>query len=228
MDTKIETLFKEYGFELSNDQQEAFDTYYALLVEWNNKMNLTGIVDEDGVYVKHFLDSLMLGRDTELRQLSLLDVGSGAGFPGIPLKILFPTMKLTIIDALKKRIHFLEALSDALDLDVELIHGRIEEHKRRGHYDIVTARAVASLNMLGEFCVPFVKTGGYFVAYKSNRYQEEVETSRDAFTQLGATLKEHRDFSIRGHFRTLLVYEKLKETPNQYPRKFNKIKSKPL
>lgn len=228
MDPNIHALFKEHGFDLSRDQQKAFDTYYELLVEWNKKMNLTGIVDEKGVYVKHFLDSLMLGRDLELNKLSLLDVGSGAGFPGIPLKILFPSMKLTIIDALKKRIHFLETLTDKLGVNAELIHGRIEEHQKRGYYDVVTARAVASLNMLGEFCVPFVKKGGYFVAYKSNRYQEEVETSRGALELLGAKLKDHRDFSINGNFRTLLVYEKMKDTPKQYPRKFSRIKSKPL
>lgn len=228
MEDKIRTLFQEYGFNLTAEQEKAFTTYYDLLVEWNKTMNLTGIVDKEGVYVKHFLDSLMLGQSLDLSHSHLLDVGSGAGFPGIPLKIIFPSIKLTIIDALKKRIRFLEVLTGSLELEVELIHGRIEEHKRRGHYDVVTARAVASLNMLGEFCVPFVKQGGYFVAYKSNRYQEEVETSKKAMAVLGASLKRHEDFEILGNFRTLLFYEKEEETLKKYPRKFSKIKSKPL
>lgn len=221
-------MFDKNGFTLSKTQEEAFDTYFNRLIEWNRKMNLTGITDERGVYMKHFLDSLMLGKSMELTNRHMLDVGSGAGFPGIPLKIMFPGMKLTIIDALKKRIDFLENLTNALNLEVELIHGRIEEHKRRSYYDVVTARAVASLNMLGEFCVPFVKKGGYFVAYKSNQYEEEIRVSSQAFSILGAQLKTHSDFSIDGNFRTILIYEKTNDTPNKYPRRFNKMKSKPL
>lgn len=214
MNENIRTMFNKYGFTLTSEQEKAFDRYYDLLIEWNKKMNLTGITDERGVYIKHFLDSLMLARDMDLSGKHLLDVGSGAGFPGIPLKIMFPSMDLTIIDALKKRIQFLEVLTDNLGIDVELIHGRIEEHKRRSFYDVVTARAVASLNMLGEFCVPFVKKGGYFVAYKSNQYQEEVDTADQALSLLGARLDDHKDFSIDGNFRTLLMYEKIDNSPS--------------
>ncbi|MFP4078121.1 MAG: 16S rRNA (guanine(527)-N(7))-methyltransferase RsmG [Candidatus Izemoplasmataceae bacterium] len=228
MNENIRTMFEKKGFRLTSEQEKAFDGYYDLLIEWNHKMNLTGITDERGVYMKHFLDSLMLAKGIDLNGKHLLDVGSGAGFPGIPLKIMFPAMQLTIIDALKKRVQFLEVLTDALNIEAALIHGRIEEHERKASYDVVTARAVAPLNTLGEFCVPFVKPGGYFVAYKSNRYQEEVETSNKALTLLGARLSDHKDFSIDGNFRTLLMYEKINDTPGQYPRKYNKIKSKPL
>ncbi len=228
MDSDMRTLFQSYGFDLSVEQEKAFDIYFDMLVDWNKKMNLTGIEDEKGVYVKHFLDSLMLGRKLDVTNCSLLDVGSGAGFPGIPLKIVFPSLKLTIIDALKKRITFLEALTSALEIDAELIHGRIEEHGQKEAYDIVTARAVASLNMLGEFCIPFVKKGGHFIAYKSYRYKDELDTAKDALDLLGAKLSNLWDFTIDGHFRTLLVFEKNKETPRKYPRAFNKIKSKPL
>lgn len=228
MNEAIRKIFIDYGFNLNNEQVKQFDDYFETLSEWNHKMNLTAIESPRQVYLKHFLDSLMLGKHFDMNSVKLLDVGSGAGFPGIPLKILFPSLELTIIDALKKRITFLEHLCNVLGLDVDLIHGRIEEHRYKSHYDIVTGRAVSSLNVLLEFCVPFVKQGGIFVAYKSSRYALEVEAARNAIQSLGVEYQTHLDYEIDYEFRTLLVFNKSNNTPDEYPRRFKKIKSQPL
>lgn len=228
MNDEIRKIFIDYGFDLSNEQTKQFDNYFETLSQWNKKMNLTAIESSRQVYLKHFLDSLMLGRVFDMKFIKLLDVGSGAGFPGIPLKILYPSIELTIVDALKKRITFLEHLCGVLNLDVHLIHGRIEEHAYKAHYDIVTGRAVSSLNILLELCVPFVKKDGYFVAYKSSKYAIEVEDASYAIHTLGVEYRSHFDYEIDHDFRTLLIFNKPLDTPNKYPRRFKKIKSQPL
>lgn len=228
MDKGIEKVFSDYGFNLTSKQIKQFDAYYEVLSEWNAKMNLTAIENERQVYLKHFLDSLMMGRFFDLDSFKLLDVGSGAGFPGIPLKILYPSLELTVIDALKKRITFLERLCSVLEIDANLIHGRIEEHKHKGTYDIVTGRAVSSLNILLEFCVPFMKNDGAFIAYKSSKFDQEAKEASTAIETLGVKYENHLDYEIDNEFRTLMVFKKSGPTPEKYPRRFKKIKSKPL
>jgi|AntRauTorckE6833_2_1112554.scaffolds.fasta_scaffold00839_12 16S rRNA (guanine527-N7)-methyltransferase len=228
MDQDINKIFLNYGFKLTEKQIKQFDIYFDVLSEWNKKMNLTAIENPRQVYLKHFLDSLMLGRVFDLNSTKMLDVGSGAGFPSIPLKIVYPSIELTIIDALKKRIAFLNHLCNVLGINANLIHGRIEEHKDKGHYDIVTGRAVSSLNVLLEFCVPYVKVGGAFVAYKSSKYALELDKASNAFEALRIKYDTQYDYEIDEEFRTLIKFEKNRETPEKYPRRFKKIKSQPL
>ena len=228
MEKSNEEIFSDYGFDLTKKQLKQFDLYFDVLSEWNEKINLTAIENKNQVYLKHFLDSLMMGKFFDLKNLHLLDVGSGAGFPGIPLKILYPSLKLTIIDALKKRIAFLKHLCDVLNVDVELIHGRVEEHKHKSMYDIVTGRAVSSLNVLLELCVPFVKSNGVFIAYKSSKHEQEAKEASNAIHALNVTYDGHLDYDIKNEFRTLMVFKKSGPTPEKYPRRFKKIKSKPL
>ncbi|MCF7925162.1 MAG: 16S rRNA (guanine(527)-N(7))-methyltransferase RsmG [Candidatus Izimaplasma sp.] len=219
---------KELGFVLSKEQLAQFDSYYNLLVEWNEKMNLTAIIDRNDVYMKHFYDSIMMSQIVTLNQQSLLDVGSGAGFPSIPLKILFPQLNVTIIDALNKRITFLNALCDRLNIDVRLIHGRAEEFKEREQFDLVTARAVASLPMLSELCIPFVKENGYFIVLKGPNYETELSQSKTALKILGVKEDQQFNYQLLGVLHVLVRFKKIKKTPIKYPRRFKQIKSNPL
>jgi 16S rRNA (guanine527-N7)-methyltransferase len=221
-------LLENLGITLTKQQEHQFKQYYTMLLEWNNKLNLTSITEEQEVYVKHFYDSICLLKSIELHDQTLLDVGSGAGFPSIPLKIVFPSLKITILDALQKRIHFLEELVELLGLDIELIHGRAEEFDRREQYDIVTARAVANLRMLSELCIPFVRVNGYFLAMKGPNYDSEVEESKRTFTLLNATLDHITTYQVEQFERSIVAVKKTGPTNIKYPRKFNKIKSKPL
>jgi 16S rRNA (guanine527-N7)-methyltransferase len=167
-------------------------------------------------------------KSLDFESQTLLDVGSGAGFPSIPLKIIFPNLKITIIDALKKRITFLDHLTEELGVDVTLIHGRAEEFMRKHCYDIVTARAVANLNMLSELCIPFVRVGGQFLAMKGPRLTEEILDSKHAIEMLGGTIKSDIEYTIDDQERHILVVEKTTKSDKIYPRKFSKIKSNPL
>lgn len=221
-------LLQELNLELSDKQLQQFDIYYKLLIEWNNKLNLTSITDKSEVYMKHFYDSLCLNKAILFSNQTLLDVGSGAGFPSIPLKIVYPDLQVTILDALQKRIGFLEYLTKELDLNVELIHGRAEDFSRHNSYDIVTARAVANLQVLSELCIPFVKPTGYFLGMKGPQYQDELQQSRNTFKVLGARFSKVLDYSIEEYTRTIIIVEKMQPTSEKYPRKFSKIKSKPL
>jgi 16S rRNA (guanine527-N7)-methyltransferase len=221
-------IFTDNKIVLSAKQISQFNRYYELLIEWNEKINLTAITEKEMVYHKHFLDSLSIRNVIEDKPISLLDVGSGAGFPSIPLKILYPNIKVTIIDALQKRINFLKLLCEALEVEVDLIHGRAEEYKKKNSFDIVTARAVANLNMLSELCIPFVKKGGNFISMKGPKYKQEVKDCENAFDILGAKLSDTVSYEILGEEKTLLIIEKIKNTQDKYPRKFNKIKNKPL
>lgn len=224
----FEKSLKDLGLNMNEIQKKQFEQYFDLLVEWNGKMNLTAITDREGVYKKHFFDSVSLVRVKQLHNQSLLDVGSGAGFPSIPLKIMFPNIKVTIIDALQKRITFLTELTKKLDIDVELVHGRAEEYQRKHCFDIVTARAVANLNMLSELCIPFVKVGGEFIAMKGPKLEEELENSKQAINILGGIVQNQISYMIEEEQRSIIVISKQKKTQQKYPRRFSQIKSNPL
>lgn len=215
-------------FELTDSQISKFKKYFLFLDKWNQKVNLTAIKDEKNVYHKHFLDSLMLAKFIPLENQTLLDVGSGAGFPSIPLKILHPDLTITIIDALKKRIIFLQELSKYLDVDIELIHGRVELHNKRDYYDIVTARAVAKLNKLSELCLPFVKQKGKFYAYKGSHFNEEIKEASNALKLLHSEVLQNFNYTILGENRAIIEIMKNKITEHKYPREFKKIKSNAL
>lgn len=228
MKQEFEKLLDNIGIKLTDKQFNQFQIYYKLLVEWNDKINLTAITEERDVFIKHFYDSLCLMKSVDFNNQTLLDVGSGAGFPSIPLKIIYPDLKVTIIDALNKRIKFLQLLTNELGIDVELIHGRAEEYKRKHCFDIVTARAVANLNMLSELCIPFVKIDGLFLAMKGPRLLDELETSKRAIELLGGKISKNLKYDVDKQERHILVVNKVNKTEKKYPRKFNQIKNNPL
>ena len=218
---------KEQGIELSEVQLSQFETYYKLLVEWNEKMNLTAITDKKEVYLKHFYDSVSAAFYYDFsKEASLCDVGAGAGFPSIPLKICFPGIHVSIVDSLNKRISFLEHLSNELGLkgtafyhDRAETFGRKKEH--RESYDIVMARAVARMSVLSELCLPLVKKGGTFLAMKASSAADEMETAKKAVAQLGGKVKQVHPFLLpeENSERNIIVIEKVKQTPGKYPRK---------
>jgi 16S rRNA (guanine527-N7)-methyltransferase len=207
-----------------------FRTYFDYLTEQNEVMNLTAINGEEEVYLRHFYDSLCLVKAGPVSGLTLLDVGAGAGFPSLPLKIAFPELKVTIVDATQKRIHFLETLIAKLELEgVEAIHVRAEDFDRKSSYDLVTARAVARLNILAELCMPFAKVGGRFLAMKTGDCDAEVKEAGNALKTLGGTLERIIHYNVgpdRDH--ALVVVRKTAFTQTMYPRAFARIKSKPL
>ncbi|KKB37468.1 16S rRNA (guanine(527)-N(7))-methyltransferase RsmG [Bacillus thermotolerans] len=224
---QFQQLLAEKGIHLSPAQLDQFDTYYKLLVEWNEKMNLTAITDEEEVYLKHFYDSLSAAFYADFAgSLSVCDVGAGAGFPSIPLKIAFPELSVTIVDSLNKRITFLNHLAAQLGLDqVHFFHDRAETFGRsvdhREQYDLVTARAVARMSVLSELCMPLVKPGGIFVAMKAASADEELQKGQKAIEVLGGQLRDEHSFllPIEESERTIIVVEKVKKTPKKYPRK---------
>lgn len=217
----------ERSILLDERQIKQFEQYYNELIAWNEKMNLTAITEREQVYVKHFYDSVSLSFFHSMEGItSIADIGSGAGFPSIPLKICFPHMKVTIVDSLKKRINFLEALVQTLELDqVTCIHGRAEDVGRdkehRDRYDLVTARAVARLNVLSEFCLPFVRPKGHFIAMKGSKSDEELAEAGYAIRELGAEFVADHAFELplEQSERHIIVIQKLKPTPKKYPRK---------
>ncbi|MBQ3558440.1 MAG: 16S rRNA (guanine(527)-N(7))-methyltransferase RsmG [Agathobacter sp.] len=222
------------SIELSEEQLEQFRIYYEMLVEKNKVMNLTGITEWDEVLEKHFLDSISLIRAVDLNQeLSVMDMGTGAGFPGIPLKIAFPNLKVTLADSLNKRVLFLQEVIEALKLEgIEAIHGRAEDlardKKYREQYDLSVSRAVANLSTLSEYCLPFVKIGGQFISYKSGEIEEEVASSKSAVFLLGGKVKEIVKFELGESGRSFIVIDKVKGTPKTYPRKAGTPSKKPL
>ena len=228
----IEAL-RAQGIELSSRQLEQFEIYYQMLYTWNEKMNLTNIVEHDEVYLKHFYDSLTLAFYHPLDHQSILDIGAGAGFPSIPLKIVFPSLKVTIVDSLNKRISFLNALFEALGLNqTEACSARAEAYcqDHREAYDIVTARAVARFEILDELCLPLVRPGGYFIALKGAGGKEEYAQAKGGIEKLGGRLEALHEFQLPGREdqRMNFYIQKVKSTPVKYPRAFAKIKKSPL
>ncbi|MEG0275552.1 MAG: 16S rRNA (guanine(527)-N(7))-methyltransferase RsmG [Coprobacillus sp.] len=224
---------EEKGIILNDQQIKQFDTYYHTLVEWNEKMNLTAITKEEDVYLKHFYDSLTISFDHEFNNQSLCDIGAGAGFPSIPLKIVYPNLKVTIVDSLTKRMTFIDHLSKELGLDnVSAISARAEEYalQHRESFDIVTARAVARLNILQELCLPLVKLNGYFITLKGLKAKEELDESKSGIEKLGGKVIKQVDFTLtdENDHRCNIYIHKEKLTPQTYPRPFGKIKKKPL
>lgn len=224
-------VMQEQGVTISDRQKEQFEAYAQMLVEWNQKMNLTAITDEDEIYEKHFLDSILPSFDIKIEG-TFCDVGAGAGFPSIPLKIMYPQLQVTIVETLGKRITFLKALCEKLQLDdVSCVHARAEDYAKehRESFDFVSARAVANLPMLSELCIPLVKMNGYFIAMKGANGEEELELAQKAITTLGCkevqrNFKQLSDGSKRVNF----VFEKVRSTPKKYPRAFAQIKKNPL
>lgn len=232
--TKFRNSMDSIGIELTDAQLNAFETYYDMLIDRNKVMNLTAITEFDEVMDKHFLDSVYLFRSIELKaDYKLIDIGTGAGFPGIPLKIVFPELKITLLDSLNKRVGFLNDVIDELNLnDIEAIHGRAEDIARdkayRASYDIAVSRAVANLSTLSEYCLPFVKIGGKFVSYKSGDCADEVDNAKAAIHLLGGKINKIDEFSYSNNSRSFIVIDKVMNTSNKYPRKAGLPSKKPL
>ena len=224
------------GFELTDLQKKQFQDYFRLLVEWNQHINLTAITEEDDVYLKHYYDSLapILQGYVLNEPISLLDIGAGAGFPSLPMKILFPQLEVTIIDSLNKRIQFLHLLAEDLGLEgVHFYHGRAEDFAQdkhfRAQFDLVTARAVARMQVLSELTIPFLKVGGRLIALKASSAEDELHQAKNALNLLFAKVLENVDYQLpNGDPRTLTIVEKKKETPNKYPRKAGVPNKRPL
>ena len=233
---KLKESFGKLNITLTDRQYQQFLDYYELLVEWNKVMNLTGITEFDEVVMKHFVDSLSLVYAIPVdKPYKLLDMGTGAGFPGIPLKIAFPEMEMVLLDSLNKRIKFLNEVIDQLGLEkITAIHGRAEEFARKEEYreqfDLCVSRAVANLATLSEYCLPYVKKNGYFIPYKSGAIEEEMETSKKAVGVLGGKIKEVKTFELPDSdiARSLVIIKKEKETPKKYPRSGGKPTKEPI
>ncbi len=232
----FEQKLNEMGIQLSERQYQQFNNYFELLIEWNKVMNLTGITEYEEVNEKHFVDSLSIVKAVDIGSIeTVMDVGTGAGFPGIPLKIAFPHLKVTLLDSLNKRIHFLNAVIDRLELkDIYTIHGRAEDYAKqetyREQYDVCVSRAVANLATLSEYCLPYVKIGGMFIPYKSGDIDDEIVDSEKAVKILGGKLLKVEKFELPGTDigRSLVQIEKVKNTGNKYPRKAGMPSKEPI
>lgn len=232
-------FFKEslstLGIEISQQQLDQFLLFYELLVEKNKVMNLTAITELKEVISKHFIDSLALVKVYSLTNEKVIDIGTGAGFPGVPLKIIYPNINLTLFDSLKKRLNFLDEVIEKLNLsNISTLHGRAEDYGRnnqyREQYDICVSRAVAKLPVLLELCIPFVKTGGYFISYKSGNIDEEIELSKNALKLLKTEISRKESFALPGTDmqRSLLQLKKIAMTAKGYPRAAGKVDKNPL
>ncbi len=223
---------EKINIKVTEKQLMMLDVYYKMLIDYNKHTNLTRITNEQDVYLKHFYDSLTIIKAVDLKNKTLIDVGTGAGFPGLVLKIIFPTLKVTLLDSLNKRIEFLKLVINNLNLEnINVIHQRAEEYalSNREKFDIVTSRAVSSLPILSELCIPMVKLNGYFVAMKAEAKQE-LENSKKAIKTLGGVIKDIVIFKLPkdNGLRTLIIIEKKQITSVKYPRKFSEIKKKSL
>lgn len=231
---KFQSGLEKLNINLTDEQIQQFITYYEMLIEKNKVMNLTAITEYDEVIEKHFLDSISLCQVYDLsKPVKILDMGTGAGFPGVPLKIAFPEIEVTLADSLNKRIKFLDEVIEELGLQkVTTVHARAEELARkkehRENYDVVVSRAVANLSTLGEYCIPFVKEGGCFISYKSGEVEEEVENAKKAIKILGGQIKNIFKFDLSDQKRSFITIEKIKTTPKTYPRKAGTPAKMPL
>lgn len=230
---------KEYasriGIEISGDKAKAFDRFAEMLLEWNEKMNLTAITEPNDVAIKHFTDSLtVLPIFPENEKASVIDIGSGAGFPGIPLAIMSRNIRFTLLDSLNKRITFLDAVAKEIGLDnVTAVHGRAEQLSRESNYreqfDFAIARAVANLSALCEYALPFVKVGGYFIAMKGREIEDEISDAMDAIKLLSGELKSIQHIELPdGSERNIIMIKKISQSSSKYPRPFTKISKNPL
>lgn len=234
--SSFEWELRKLNIKLDKKQTEQFVLYYETLIEWNRVMNLTGITEWEEVVTKHFIDSLSIVKVCDIDKSDrMIDIGTGAGFPGIPLKIAFPHLQVVLLDSLKKRIHFLDEVIKVLDLpDITTIHGRAEDFAKQDNYretfDLCVSRAVAGLNILSEYCIPFVKNGGFFISYKSGKIEEEVKASGRAIKMLGGNMISQVKFYLADTDieRSFVKIEKVKPTPKKYPRKAGLPAKEPL
>ena len=224
----------ENNIEISDVQLSQLEVYAALLKEWNEKMNLTAITDDEGIAIKHFIDSISVLKSENLSgSVRIIDVGTGAGFPGIPLKITRPEAELTLLDSLNKRLIFLDEVCSSLSLQAQLIHSRAEDGSRtpeqREQYDVVISRAVAALPALSEYCLPYVKVGGCFLAMKGPDAEAELQSATNAINLLGGKPDRIDSFTLPdGSIRNIIRIKKVKSTPEKYPRRGTKINKNPL
>lgn len=236
MSEMLKNRMDRLQIETNENMLEQFDLFYHLLVEWNKVMNLTGITEYEEVVEKHFADSLSLARFLDLNKIhTVIDVGTGAGFPGIPLKIAFPHLKVVLLDSLNKRINFLNEVIAKLDLrEIHTIHGRAEEYARKPEYreqfDLCVSRAVANLSVLSEYCIPYIRIGGIFVPYKSGEIDEEVAAYRKAVDILGGQIDHVEKFQLPDTdiHRSFVFINKIKNTQKKYPRKAGTPAKEPL
>lgn len=232
----LNKALSDLGINLSDKQTNQFIKYYELLVEWNSFMNLTAITEFNEVCLKHFVDSLSLIKAFDCnKDISVIDVGTGAGFPGIPLKIAFPNMKITLLDSLGKRVKFLNEVINLLGLEnIEAIHGRAEDFAKpqllRESFDLCVSRAVANLSTLSEYCLPYVKKDGFFISYKSEKVLDEMKTADKAIKILGGEIYKQVEFTLPDSdiYRNLFVIKKVNGTPKKYPRKAGLPSKEPL
>lgn len=234
--TKFKSMADQLNIELSDNQYNQFIKYYEMLIKWNEVMNLTAITDFDEVIVKHFVDSISLIKAIDVtKSIEIIDIGTGAGFPGIPLKIAYPNFKITLLDSLNKRVGFLNEVINELGLkDIEALHGRAEDYAKPGQlrekFDLCVSRAVANLSTLSEYCLPYVKVGGKFISYKSEKLSEELVSAEKAISILGGKINDHIEFMLPETeiYRTFMIIDKTKETPKKYPRKAGTPSKDPL
>lgn len=224
-------LFKKYELDLPSEVYDKLEIYADFLVKYNENVNLTAITDGREIFVKHFLDSILLLKYVDIpSNSSIIDVGTGAGFPSVPMKIYRPDLKITLLDSLNKRINFLQQLCEMTQIDAEFIHGRAEDYGKESQYrekfDFSCARAVANLSVLSEYCIPFVKIGGYFISMKGPN--EIIDESNKAVELLGGKIKSDIQYSLENDTRRIIAIEKISQTPTKYPRNSSQIKKKSL
>ena len=236
MENKFENQLKELNIQLDEKQKHQFQRYYELLTEWNKVMNLTGITDYDEVNEKHFVDSLSIVKAVDIENIkTVIDIGTGAGFPGLPLKIVYPQLHVVLLDSLNKRVKFLNTVIEELKLDdIETLHGRAEDYARQTNYreqfDLCVSRAVANLSTLSEYCIPYIRVGGIFISYKSGSIEGELQSSKKAVKILGGVIEKTVKFQLPGTEigRSFVKIKKEEQTKKKYPRKAGLPSKEPI